>query len=178
MKFFLTFFIICLVAIAIMIIVLHFYYKRREENDALPDYCRRPLLTGNELYFYLQLKPIADKLGLSVIAKVRMADLVQPNYRRNDRAYYYFFNRIKAKHVDFALCKPDNLHVELLIELDDSSHNRADRVARDEFIEEVYEITGYTLLRIYSDDDIESLVFEALNETTETTPEEVALTSD
>lgn len=164
-KFFLTMLIICLIVLAITVIVLLIYFKRQRENDELPDYRRRYLLTGNELYFYLQLKPIADKLGLSVITKVRMADLVEPNYRRNDRAYYYFFNRVKAKHVDFALCKPDNLHVELLIELDDPSHEREDRQERDEFVESVYEETGYNLLRLYSDDDVEKLVAEALANT-------------
>lgn len=140
-------------------------YLRNRENDALPDYRRRYLLTGNELYFYLQLKPIVDKLGLVVLAKIRMADLVEPNYSRKDRGYYFFFKKVMAKHVDFALCKPDNLHVELLIELDDPSHEREDRQERDEFVESVYEETGYNLLRLYSDDDIEKLVTEALANT-------------
>lgn len=160
--FFWILFFICLIAIVLYLVK---YFRDKRKNDELPDYRRRYLLTGNELYFYLQLKPVADKLGLVVLAKIRMADLVEPNYSRKDSGYYFFFKKVMAKHVDFALCKPDNLHVELLIELDDPSHECEDRQERDDFVESVYEETGYNLLRLYSDDDIEKLVTEALANT-------------
>lgn len=74
--FFWILFFICLIAIVLYLVK---YFRDKRKNDELPDYHRRYLLTGNELYFYLQLKPIADKLGLVVLSKIRMADLVEPS---------------------------------------------------------------------------------------------------
>ena len=59
-----------------------------------------------------------------VLAKVRLADLIEANERHPQ--WQANFNRIRSKHVDFVLC--DNwLRPLLAIELDDSSHKRIDR---------------------------------------------------
>ena len=102
------------------------------------------LLTNHEWDFYRQLKPIADKLGLVVLAKIRMADLVEPVADQR-RDYYTSFAKVKAKHVDFALARPEDLYIELLIELDDSSHKEGNE--RDLFVESVYKEVGYKFYR-------------------------------
>ena len=38
-----------------------------------------------------------------------------------------------------------------MIELDDSTHERKDRVERDKFVDAVLENTGYLLIRTYGD---------------------------
>ena len=128
-------------------------------EDAAPIYKRKYLLTKHEWSFYKALKPIADKLGLVVLAKIRMADLVETVADTNSE-YYRGFAKVKAKHVDFALCRPENLYVELLIELDDSTHSEGNY--RDTFVESVYSAVGYKLLRIRNEIDLESNVKEAL----------------
>lgn len=128
-------------------------------EDAAPIYKRKYLLTKHEWSFYKALKPIADKLGLVVLAKIRMADLVETVADTNSE-YYRGFAKVKAKHVDFALCRPENLYVELLIELDDSTHAEGNQ--RDAFVESVYSAVGYSLLRIRNEIDLESNVKEAL----------------
>lgn len=50
--------------------------------------------------------------------------------------------------VDFVLCERDTFTPLLVIELDDSSHNRADRQARDDFKNNVLSAAGLPLLRI------------------------------
>lgn len=127
-----------------------------------PMYKRKYLLTKNELYFYKELKKVADKLGLTVLAKIRMADLVEP--KSSGKAYYSEFAKIKAKHIDFALCKPDNLYIVLLIELDDSSHDTAKQVTRDSFVENVYNATGYKLYRARGAATLEHDITALLNE--------------
>ena len=112
--------------------------------EKLP-YKRKLLLTKNEWAFYKALKPIADELGYSVLAKIRVADLVE--VAASDRSEWQkYFNKINKKHIDFALAKPENLQIVLLIELDDNSHNDTQK-KRDEFIEALYKQTGYKLLR-------------------------------
>ena len=110
-----------------------------------PVYKRKYLLTKHEWTFYKALKPIADKLGFVILAKIRMADLVETVADTNSD-YYRGFGKVKAKHVDFALARPDNLYIELLIELDDNSHTEGNE--RDAFVESVYAAVGYKLLRV------------------------------
>ena len=124
-------------------------------------YRRKYLLTKNELYFYKELKRIADKLNLTVLAKIRMADLVEPKSHGKD--YYGEFGKIKAKHVDFALCNPDNLYVLLLIEVDDNSHDTKEGTERDEFVEAVYKSTGYTLYRARGTANLERDITEIID---------------
>ncbi len=115
------------------------------QNQYIP-YRPKYFLTKNELYFYKELKKIADEKNLVVLSKVRVADLVE--VEPMDRGQWQtYFNKINRKHVDFALANPQNLKIELLIELDDYSHNDK-QYERDRFLEAVYKKTNYKLLRV------------------------------
>lgn len=57
-------------------------------------------------------------------------------------------SRIAQKHLDFLLCDARSMQPILGIELDDSSHARASRQARDEFVDRVFEAAGLPLVRI------------------------------
>ncbi|MDX1520214.1 MAG: DUF2726 domain-containing protein [Anaerolineae bacterium] len=56
-------------------------------------------------------------------------------------------NKINRKHIDFLLCEPKTMRPLLGLELDDASHNAADRQARDELVEQVFAAAGLPLLR-------------------------------
>ena len=126
-----------------------------------PVYKKKFLLTKNELYFYKELKRIANNLNLCILAKIRMADLVEP--KSSGKAYYSEFSKIRAKHVDFALCNPENLAIVLLIELDDNSHGSKADSERDSFVEAVYRDTGYKLLRIRGTANLEKKIISILS---------------
>ena len=127
-------------------------YKVAEDLPAQNiNYRKKPLLTDHERKFYYSLAPIAKKYDLCILSKIRIADLVEPTahvYKERSE-YFHYFGKIKAKHIDFALCDPEDLEVKLLIELDDWTHGTAKGRERDEFVEEVYRDTGYRLLRVY-----------------------------
>lgn len=143
----------------------------KSENIFLP-YVRKNLMTKNEWYFYKQLKPVADKLNYSILCKVRVADLVDIEKGLDKSQWQTAFNRINKKHIDFVLCKPENLYPELLIELDDSTH-KSDKVAkRDEFIERLYEKTGYKLLRVQGGENIEDKIRTVLDISKDRKPEQ------
>lgn len=133
-----------------------------EITGRLP-YKKKLLLTKNEWIFYKSLKPVADELGYSVLAKIRLADLVEVDVK-NNKEFMKYFNKINKKHVDFALAKPENLQIILLIELDDNSHNTAQK-SRDEFIEALYRQTGYKLLRTKGEADLKLKIETYLNDT-------------
>ena len=143
--------------VALINIIRGLFTPKAKEEEYIPQYRRKYLLTRHELEFYKELKKVADKLNLSILTKIRMADLVEAI--NND---YRGFAKIKAKHVDFALCNPENMYVLLLIELDDNSHQRQDRIERDMFVEQVYTETGYKLLRVTSTYNLEKAITEAL----------------
>lgn len=130
-----------------------------EVNENLP-YKKKLLLTKNEWAFYKGLKPVADELGYSVLAKIRLADLIEVDVKDN-KDFMKYFNKINKKHVDFVLAKPENLQIELLIELDDNSHNAAQK-QRDEFIEALYKQTGYKLLRVKGAAELKDKIQEIL----------------
>lgn len=130
-----------------------------EELKNLP-YAKKFLLTKNEWAFYKSLKPIADELKLTVLAKVRLADLVEVNVS-DKKEYIKYFNKINKKHVDFILAKPENLQIELLIELDDNSHNEKQK-ERDSFTEALYNKTGYKLLRVRGAQELKEKITEKL----------------
>lgn len=132
-------------------------------------YTNRFLLTKNEWYFYKSLKPIADKHNLHILAKTRLADIIEvKNIDRKEKQAY--FNKIKSKHIDFTLCNPENLKVLLLIELDDNAHNSTKTTQRDIFVDEVLDKCGYKLLRTRGTATLENEILSALPQNKETAP--------
>ena len=108
-----------------------------EEKKPLPVkgvYQRNWLFSYNEKDAYQKLKPIAEELGYTVFAKVRLLDLVTPI--KGNPKYKTYFYKIQAKHVDFVLCD-EKLVARCVIELDDKSHDTEERQKRDNFVDEV-----------------------------------------
>lgn len=112
-------------------------------------YHKKQLLTKNEYYFYKKLKSITEPLNLQILAKIRLADLIEVDKYINNRQWGFYFNKIKAKHIDFAIT--DDMKIIALIELDDYTHNRTERKERDIFVNDVLYQTGYILIRTYGD---------------------------
>ena len=117
-----------------------------ERKSALPiegAYQKSWLFTYNEKDAYKQLKPIADELGYTIFAKVRLLDLLQPV--KGNPKYKTYFYKIQAKHIDFVLCD-QKLVARYLIELDDSSHDTETRKERDAFVDQVVTSVGYKII--------------------------------
>src|SRR5215469_3920464 len=104
------------------------------------------LLTPAEKLFYEQLDLVIDG-RLQILCKVRLADLIEVESRQPEERNRVF-RRIASKHIDFVLAEPGSLAPMLAIELDDSSHERADRRERDEYLEELFQTVKFPLLRI------------------------------
>lgn len=114
-------------------------------------YQKRWMFTYNEKDAYRKLKAIADELGYTVFAKVRLLDILEP--QKGTKKYKTYFYKIQAKHVDFVLCD-QKLVAKYIIELDDSSHDTQPRKERDEFVDQVLESVGYKIIhtRAITDD--------------------------
>lgn len=154
--------VIAIILTSIAIIIARFknwiiskFEKRNEIQVEKPKfeykYKKKYLLTKNEWYFYKSLKPIADKLNLMILSKIRLADLIDVAVDNDKEEYLRYFNLIKAKHIDFALAIPNNMKIVLLIELDDVSHIESKRQYNDLFINNICKKCGYKLLRTDND---------------------------
>lgn len=144
--------ILALSGIAALIVFVIWLRRKFRKPDITKLYDPKPILTNREYEFYKKLKPLADECGLSIYTKVRLADLVEPKPKSENPLWMECFNKIKAKHIDFALAD-DDTNIIVLIELDDRSHERPDRIERDDFVNAVLKNTGYTLLRTYGELD-------------------------
>ena len=109
-----------------------------------PRYIRRALLSPAEKRFYRVLLEVSAPRAI-VITKVRIADLISVRARR--RLYWKAFHKIAQKHVDFVVLDPQSLEPLCAIELDDSSHDRADRRRRDRFVDGALAGAGLPLHR-------------------------------
>jgi len=108
-----------------------------------PFFKRQYLLSRAEKSFYNVLRKVVAPHA--VLAKVRLADLVEADERHLLRRSN--FDHIKSKHIDFVICDRA-LSPIIAVELDDSSHQRPDRIARDRDVNRILEIASLPLLRV------------------------------
>jgi hypothetical protein len=113
---------------------------------AYPFHLRDDFLSPAEASFFHVLRMVTGQQVVA-LAKVNLNDLffAQTGDTRRNRAAN---NRIDRKHVDFLLCDAQTLWPVLGIELDDRSHERPERKARDELVDGVFAAAGLPLLRV------------------------------
>ena len=130
-------------------------------EDFSKAYQFRLLLTKNEYRNYHALREITDPMHMIVCPKVRLLDLVEP--RAGARRQQLLFNKVQSKHVDFVVCD-NGLHVKLILELDDSSHDAPYRQSRDEFVDIVLGSCGYRIIHSRDFGADKSLIQTALEQ--------------
>ncbi len=134
----------------------------KEEESAKLPYRPKYLLTKNELYFYKHLKRFADDNNYTVLAKVRLADLIEVSVPENSKEFFKYFAKIRSKHIDFMLCERENLSPQLIIELNDSSHNQTDRKERDDFVKTVLEKAGYKIVFLAGAENLNEILINKM----------------
>ena len=127
-----------------------------------PFFLRKFLLSRAEKHFYGILKRVVTPH--TVLAKVRLADLVEADERHLLRKSN--FDYIKSKHIDFVVCDAALCPI-IAVELDDSSHQRPDRQARDRDVDRILEIAELQILHVpvaqsYDEREIERLILSRL----------------
>lgn len=111
-----------------------------------PYIMRESFLTPAELNFFRVLQEAVGN-HMHVCAKVALGDIF--SVKSKDQSQFRIYtNKIDRKHVDFLLCDPQSMRPVVGVELDDRSHQREDRRARDAFVDEVFRAAGLPLLHI------------------------------
>lgn len=124
--------------------ILRLFGGGSEEARPLPYRLRDDFLSPAEMQFHGALSAaVGDRAR--VCPKVGLGDLFFVVVPSESQAYR---NKIDRKHVDFLLCDPVSMRPLLGIELDDRSHQRADRQARDMFVNEVFRVANLPLWHV------------------------------
>ena len=131
--------------------ILDFLFEKNKAQQPaapprFPYLLRDNFLSPAELDFYRVLQSAVGQDAL-IFAKVKLLDLFQVK-ASDPREARSLSNKIDRKHVDFLLCDPATVQPVAGIELDDKSHQRADRMARDEYVEQVFAAAGLPLVRV------------------------------
>lgn len=109
----------------------------KEKPQEATQYVRvRSILTKNEAYFYQLLLDIGYR-HIVIVTKVRLADIFKVEGRQYSKGWRTHFNRIAMKHVDFLIIDQNGTPI-VGIELDDSTHQRPDRQASDQFKDSIF----------------------------------------
>jgi len=106
-----------------------------------------PVLSEAEKTFFLALSH-AVYPDWVVFPKMRIADLISVVAGLSFGERQAAFNRIAKKHVDFVVCDSRTLSIVGVVELDDSSHSRPDRIERDRFVDEALGEAGIRVLHV------------------------------
>ena len=150
-----VFVVLCAVAVRVAMVLIgrssasavpEVKFKRRSAADssAPPPFARRSyFFSAAERSFYEILCRLSPEH--TVFAKVRLADLVR--VQASGREFWQRFNSISGKHVDFVLCD-EQLAPIVAIELDDSSHEEPERLARDQFVDSVLESAALPIVHV------------------------------
>ena len=133
-------------------------------DEPLPYITRDALLTAAERSFFAALQTACNGRSL-IFVQVPLSKLIYP--RAGIPRWQAFQNKIDRKSVDFVLADPTSLKVQLVIELDDRSHELKNRQDRDEFVNRALAAAGLKLLRVpaaanYNPQQLELTIREAI----------------
>ena len=116
----------------------------RSRARKLPYFPRPYLLSKGELAFYQALRP-ALPAGVLVSFKVRLSDIINC---AGDAWRQGYGAKISQKHLDFVVVDAETTAVRGVIELDDRTHRRSDRRARDAFVDAALSAAGVPIVRV------------------------------
>ena len=123
-----------------------------------------PLMSPGELKFFRVLET-AVGANFRLFSKVRLLDVVKPKQGSDRSAWSSAFGVLKSKHVDFVACDPNDMAIQFVVELDDKSHQKADRVERDMKVDDALAQAGIPIFHFpakasYAVQDIQAKLFE------------------
>ena len=137
-----TLILVVVLLLALLLLVLG--GKKRELTIDEMDwpYIPRELMTAPERILFGRLRQaLPDYLIFTQVQLSRMLDVdVEVDY-------HGWINRINRMSVDFVVCAPDGATILAAIELDDSTHNRADRIKADAKKDRALAEAGIRLIR-------------------------------
>lgn len=134
---------LALVLVAFICFALVFFVKQRQYNHPalrLPYALKQPLFQPSEREL-LRLLQSAMGERFVILAKVRLADVVDVTAVPRRAPWYRAVNRISAARFDFLLCDPQSLDIKCAIEMEPAGEANT-------FIDELCQTIGLPLVRL------------------------------
>jgi len=127
------------------------------------------LFTKSELKFLRVLDASVGK-EFRVFGKIRIADVLKPQKGLNKKTWAQNFWRIANKHFDYVLCDTKTLSPVCAIELNDKSHDRADRKKRDVDVSMICKSANFPIVWIslsssYSQKELRNTILKEISKT-------------
>jgi len=116
-------------------------------------------MTRTEADFFLKLERAVSE-RYYVFPQVHLSAILDHKAKGQD--WKYAFRHINGKSVDFVLCDRKTLRPFYAIELDDFTHNAADRKKRDSEVERIFKAANLPLVRFKNKDLSEEEIVVAL----------------
>lgn len=128
----------------IIIVLLFNYFENKltaNKTNRKNNYYKKRFMTDNELNFYNKIK-ILENEDYKIVPQVNLATIIEK--------YGKSFNNELFRNVDFAIFDRDFQNILLLIELNDSSHKKADRIKRDIKVKNICNSADIKLITFYT----------------------------
>jgi very-short-patch-repair endonuclease len=142
-----SFLIVIVVVIFVLILWSLFSANDKPTKESIDDmkvwpYVARELMTAPERELYRRLQQaLPDYLIFSQVQLSRIID-VAPDAQKQA-----WLNRINRMSVDFVICATDGAKILAAIELDDSSHDQAERIKADSKKDKALQSAGVPIIR-------------------------------
>lgn len=119
----------------VLSLLIEYFYAKKEAPLGYQYRCKDSIMTGPEQDFFKVLIEIVDN-KYYVFPQVHLDAFL--NHKITGQDWFYAFNHINQKSVDFLICDKINEKPLLVIELDDRSHERPNRIERDREVERIF----------------------------------------
>lgn len=145
-----TIFIVFVVIIVVVGIAQFFINRAKKVKDFGGEkyYTHKPyLLTKAENNFIKELHNIVPE-NIIICPQVRMADILVVSDKVKKKNFKNFFYKISSKSIDFVFCDRKTMEILFCMELDDPTHNRKERIERDNLVNNAFYDAGMPLIRV------------------------------
>jgi very-short-patch-repair endonuclease len=135
---------IVLAIAVIVVLALSAKLNSKSRNDyydvAWPFYAKKPLSQPEQVLYFRLVEALPDHI---ILAQVQLSQLLGVKKGNN---YQAWFNRINRMSADFVVCNKDS-SIVAVIELDDSTHQREDRLTADAKKDKALSSAGIRVIR-------------------------------
>lgn len=106
------------------------------------------ILTNAEKEYFFIIKELIGNRYL-IFPQLSIDRIIWINSTKEQ--FWHYKKQVDRKTVDFVLVDPQTTEPKLIIELDDRSHDKPDRIRRDKFVDSVFAGAGIPILhqRVY-----------------------------
>ncbi len=112
-------------------------------NDDEYLYAPKKIMTDFERYFYNSIKSLKNELNVEIVPQVSLESIVRKKFKNK------YINEL-FKFVDFGVFTKDFKRLLFVIEINDKTHKRPDRVERDKKVKEILSSVGIKIVPFYS----------------------------